>query len=322
MNERRVYVPALAVFLGYDIRSPHEYLFPVTSNGLAAGPTLRDAVLAAAFEVIERDALMIAWLNQLPGERLDPQSHRDRDVLELCESTARRGVNLELYRLPTDHPCHVCMALGVQLAEGDGPAVVVGLGAELDVHRAARKALLEVAQIRPALRKRLRQPDVRRRLAELIADPRLVTDLQDHDLLYAAPESVGAFDFLRRPEAVPLRRGLEPSIGPAEKLQMLVDHFRADGADLLYVNLTPPDLEGFGLHAARVIIPDFQPIDFGWKECRLGESGSTSYPVGLGLLRPGRLPSDSIPLPIPSPDPNQAEGSGVSRSALISLDVS
>ncbi len=299
VSGRRVFVPALAVFLGYEIRSPHEYLFPVTSNGLAAGPTLRDAVLAAACEVIERDALMIAWLNQLPGERLEPQSHRDRDVLELCEAYARRGVDLELYRLPTDHPCQVCMALGVQVAEGDGPAVVVGLGADLDLHLAARKALLEVAQIRPPLRRRLRQPDVRRRLAELVADPRLVSSLQDHDLLYAARESAGAFDFLRGAQPVPLSGGVDTSVGPAEKLRLLVDHFRIGGGELLYVNLTSHDLEGFGLHAARVIIPDFQPIDFGWKERRLGGERLYELPRRLGFTPARTTPERLNPAPHP-----------------------
>ena len=87
VSGRRVHVPRGGLSGIDDIRSPDEYLFPVTSNGLAAGPTLRDAVLAAAFEVFEcATSPMIAWLNQLPGERLDPRSHRDRDILELCEA--------------------------------------------------------------------------------------------------------------------------------------------------------------------------------------------------------------------------------------------
>jgi ribosomal protein S12 methylthiotransferase accessory factor len=299
LTGRRVYVPALAVFLSYDIRSPHEYLFPVTSNGLASGPTLRDAVLAAACEVIERDAFLIAWLNRLPGQRLDPRSHPDPGVLELCEAHARRGVAMELYRLPTDHPCHVHMALGVQSREGEGPAVVVGLGADLDPLVAARKALLEVAQIRPALRRRLRQPDVRRRLAELVADPRLVASLQDHDLLYAAPESAGAFAFLHGSPAAPLAAGPDPPVDPAGKLRALVDHFRIAGGELLYVNLTPADLEALGLHAARVIIPDFQPIDFGWKERRLGGERLYELPRRLGLAPARTTPEQLNPAPHP-----------------------
>ena len=54
----------------YQVHSPQEFLVPITSNGLAAGPTLADAVLSAIYEVLERDAILIAWLNRLPGASL------------------------------------------------------------------------------------------------------------------------------------------------------------------------------------------------------------------------------------------------------------
>ena len=119
-------------------------------------------------------------------------------------------------------------------------------------------------------------------------------------MLYASRESVGKFDFLRRTQTVPLSKGLDCSVGPAEKLRILVDHFRAEGGDLLYVNLTPHDLKGFGLHAARAIIPDFQPIDFGWKERRLGGERLYELPRRLGFTPARTTPErlNSAPHPI------------------------
>jgi ribosomal protein S12 methylthiotransferase accessory factor len=52
---------------------------------------------------------------------------------------------------------------------------------------------------------------------------------------------------------------------------------------LLYVNLTPPDMARLGLYTARAILPTFQPIDFGWKERRLGGSRVYQVPAALGL---------------------------------------
>ena len=91
VTDRSIMVPAMAVFTSYNVRMTDEFLFPVTSNGLAAGPTLCEAVLAATLEVLERDAFMITWLNRLPGRPADPQSHPDPEVAELCESYRRRG---------------------------------------------------------------------------------------------------------------------------------------------------------------------------------------------------------------------------------------
>jgi ribosomal protein S12 methylthiotransferase accessory factor len=67
------------------------------------------------------------------------------------------------------------------------------------------------------------------------------------------------------------------------KLRFLADHFRRANTDLLYFNLTSADLHEFGVYAARVIIPGFQPIDFGWKERRLGGERLYQLPQRLGL---------------------------------------
>ena len=279
-----IFVPALAVYMGYEAKSPEEFIFPVTSNGLAAGRTLLDAILRATFEVLERDALMITWLNQLPCQYIDPWTHPDSDIVQLCEAYRRRKVEMYLYRLPTDHPCHVFTALGLQdERNSDGPTVVVGLGADMAPSRAAQRAILEVGQVRPALRRRMRRPETRMRMEELAANPHLVTELEDHDLLYASRKRLNAFDFL-------LNRPLEsfewepPSLWSSiDRMQSLVGHFRSKGWDLIYYNLTPPDMLALGLHTARVMLPGFQPIDFGWKERRLGGDRLYDLPHRLGI---------------------------------------
>src|SRR5262249_44468970 len=61
IGDDEVWVPAISVFMEYQVLSEEEYVCPVTSNGLAAGPTLRGAVLRAIYEVLERDAFLITW---------------------------------------------------------------------------------------------------------------------------------------------------------------------------------------------------------------------------------------------------------------------
>ena len=132
VGDQLVFVPALAVFMNYEVQRAEEFIFPITSNGLAAGPTLAEAILRAAFEVLERDAAMITWLNRLPCTRVDPLSHPDPDVQEICRAYQRRGVHFELYLLPTDHPVKVFVAIAYQERGDDGPAAVVGLGADME----------------------------------------------------------------------------------------------------------------------------------------------------------------------------------------------
>lgn len=94
IDSKDVWVPAIAVFPDYQIHSQEEFLFPMSSNGLAAGPTLYDAVLSAIYEVLERDALLVAWLNRLPGRFYSAADHPDMDVRSLAFAYRRRGVSL------------------------------------------------------------------------------------------------------------------------------------------------------------------------------------------------------------------------------------
>jgi ribosomal protein S12 methylthiotransferase accessory factor len=278
-----VLVPALAVFMNYRAHADGEFIFPITSNGLATGCTLLEAVWNAAGEVLERDAFMIAWLNHLPAQRLSARVHPDSQIVELAESYLRRQVEIRLYRLPTDHDCAVFAGIALEAPGRGGPAAVIGLGADPDPVLASRKAVLEVCQVRPALRRRLRNPEAQTRLRELLDDPRLVATIDDHDLLYASQQALPRLGFWLDVNEEPFAWTCRATVPSAQNLANLVAWLGTNGHDLLYVNLTPPDMAELGLYTARAILPGFQPIDFGWKERRLGGTRIYSQPFALGL---------------------------------------
>jgi ribosomal protein S12 methylthiotransferase accessory factor len=279
-----IQVPALAVFMNYHAHEDGEFLFPITSNGLATGRTLLDAVWAAAAEVLERDAFMIAWLNRLPARRYSARAHPHQEIAALAASYERRGVEVRLYRLPSDHAVAVFAAVALEAPGRGGPAAVIGLGADPDPVLAARKAVLEVSQVRPSLRRRMRRPETQVRLRELLDDPHRVTTIDDHDLLYASHESLHRLAFWLDvgEEAFEWEAAATPTPS-AVHLASLVRWLGGRGGDLLYVNLTPTDMGALGLYTARAILPGFQPIDFGWKERRLGGSRLHRLPMALGF---------------------------------------
>ena len=301
-----VWVPAIAAFMDYEIRAPGEFLTSITSSGLAAGPTLRDAVQGAIEEVLERDAFMIAWMNRLPGRLLDPSAHPDADVRAFYVSSLRRGVHLHLVQLPTDHPAVTVAAIGVEDGPlASGPAAVVGLGCSLDPASAARQALFEVGQVRPSLRRRARMEEGQTRLAELLADPLAVETLDDHDLLYCDRSMLSAFDFWldREPEPVDWAAWSEDARtrveGAGGELDALLAFFRDAGQDVLYLDLTPLDMHALGLHTARAILPGYQPIHFGRRERRLGGRRLYELPHALGLSPQPTTPESLNPDPHP-----------------------
>lgn len=303
-----IFVPAQAVFLAYRPLHGEQRHFSPSSNGLAAGPTLPEAVLRAAYEVIERDAFLITWLNRLPCRRVDPYQHPDGDVVGLCRAYQRRQVEIMLYHLPTDQPCHVFMALARQIdSAATGPAIAVGLGADFSAPRAARQAILEAAQSRAALQRYVNQADVRQYVAALVERPYLVAAGHDHALRYSSPAALPAFEFLLTCsptsfdwEAQTQERLAAPATaGAAHKLSRLAQHLAAQNRDIIYFNLTPPDTAALRLFTARAIIPGFQPIHFGANERRLAVERLYQLPPQLGLATSPTTPHSLNPNPHP-----------------------
>ena len=292
-----IWLPAQAVYLAYQATGGDALAQP-TSNGLAAGPTRDFAALRAALEVVERDAFVIAWCNRLPAARTHWDDLPDEGVVGLARAYERRGVAIELLRLPSDHDIPVFAALGVEDRPG-GVAVVVGLGADLSPARAAASAILEVAQVRPALRMKLRDPELIARRDALAAQPQTVAELEDHDLLYTDRRMIPAFDMWRQGPTVRADWRVGVGLDPAEGVAVLVESLAAVGARAHLHDLTPPDIAGLGLRTVRVVVEDFQPIHFGHAEIRLAGRRLYDMPRRLGLRPTASTAAELNPLPHP-----------------------
>lgn len=299
-------LPAQPTLMAHTVQDGEAPLCQATSNGLAAGRSLADAALRAAYEVIERDAMIATWLLRLPAVRIDIASLGDRAITGLYAAYRRRGVALELYRMAGTTAVHAFCGLGVATEAAALPAVVVGLGADHDARRAARSALVEVGQVRPWLKYRLNDPQVIERRARMREDPERVEALEDHDLYYSGFETLGAFDFLRGGPAVSIAEfaaqkdelhGTVPGLQVGERLRSLVAELAATRHRLCVADLTPPDMASLGLHTARAFITGYQPIYFGQKEMRVATDRLDDYaqrllgrPFTAGMLNPDPHP--------------------------------
>jgi ribosomal protein S12 methylthiotransferase accessory factor len=253
---------------------------------------LTEAILAGLSEVLERDAFLITWLNQLPARPIDPLSHPDARVGRYCESMRRRSVEIRLFDLPTDHCCRVVMAVG-RNGQGESPAICVGLGADVNIAAATRKSILEMAQCYAGMSSALRCSSNRERMSWLADDPQRVDVMEDHGLLYASPRAVRAFDFLFD-RKVPRFDWGPPSRGsPIRALRRIAAGLAAHGYDFCYVDLTPPELRPFGPASVRVLIPHFQPVHFGSRSVRLGGMRLFELPFKLGLAT-ARTTADTL----------------------------
>jgi ribosomal protein S12 methylthiotransferase accessory factor len=132
------------------------------------------------------------------------------------------------------------------------------------------------------LKKRIRLEQTKQRLNDLLDNKLLVNELSDHDLLYSHPSMLKAFDFMRRNKLEELEWTDNTNL-PDYTLPILIEKLKSIGSDLIYYNLSAPELAAIGIYATRVILPEFQPIHFGANRIRLSGKRMFDLPIRLGL---------------------------------------
>ncbi|MFT3770604.1 MAG: TOMM precursor leader peptide-binding protein [Minicystis sp.] len=277
-----VYLPALLTYYGYPAHGAESFC-QVTSNGLAAGPTLEDASLRALLELVERDAFTLTWLLRRPARRVAIDDTVDVAVREMNRKlVAEAGAGGRSVAYLLDVGIRIPVVMSVVFGDGvRWPGASIALSAHLSPRAAIRKALLEQGQIGPFYRRLLEEQK------PIPERPEDVHTLEDHALYYFPVSRAGAFDFLAAGGVVAARELEEPA---DVSLPAAVARVREAGLRIAVADVTSPDLRGFPFRVVRAIGPDLQQIHFGHRVPRLGN------PRLLAMLGEGTINPDPHPL--------------------------
>ena len=261
---RPAYLPAQLVYLHYG-RSDPPIGYP-TSNGLACGPTLAEAVLAALLEVVERDAMMLVWANRLSLPRL---SWVDDPTIGALDGQAFAPTGLGYTAIDTSAFFGIPAAIGVvHGAKGDRAAIGIGGGCAPSVGDAWRTSVAEAFAVHRWLRGLLAvSPPPIDRLED-------VRTLEDHTLFHGTPDRAEELEFLeasgdeRSTTDVPAL----PGDTPGEIVAEIVRRLSEQCVSVYAVDVTSPDVDELGLKVARVVAPQLCALDvFGAAPYRGGE---------------------------------------------------
>jgi ribosomal protein S12 methylthiotransferase accessory factor len=292
---REVLVPAGLVYLGTVSQDPRDALCQMTSSGLAAGDSFEMATLHGLMELVERDALMVTWMNRLPAPEID-LAEVDGAVAAIRQRHERRGVTIRAFDITTDLGIPVVLAVALD-DTGAGPSSIVALGCDLDPAAAARKAVAELCQVRAGALNRARggAAPVPPTSAEQ------VRSLDDHGSYLSHPARRGEFAFLldhgRRADLAdrPTRRTGDVS----SDLDICVSRLTEHGYRVAAVDVTTSDVAPYGFRVVRAFAAGLQPIHFGWGYERLGGRRLFEVPRAMGYDTQVRRESDLNPCPHP-----------------------
>lgn len=293
-RQRPVLVPASRVFLAFGERTPADRADHPVVSGFATGNTHAEAATAALLETIERDALMIAWVNRLSPPRLALDRSSPGPVGAYAAAFEDAGVELRCLLLALDlgAPVVVAMARGARPRDR---SLVLAAAAGLDPASACVRALAELAANRRHVR----------HMAALASAHREAVPVPRHERRGADdPPSAGAAqleDWWDARETVSIGDVHAP-IPAAAALHRLVCSIAAAGLETVIVDLTLPEIRDLGVCVAKAIVPGSYPLMLDDRWPHLGGPRLRWAPVRSGLLGTPR-PShelNRLPLPFPS----------------------
>jgi len=250
VSQQEVAVPVSLVNLGAGSQNIYElFSFQITSNGLASGNNFLEAVNAALFEVIERDAVTshkVRWDHTgQPPPVLQLETIEHPLVLELLERLRDSGIAPIIFDCTLDTGVPVYMAYLVDLVWRN-IGVFKGYGAHLDPEIAMIRAVTEAVQSRAVYIAGSRDDLFRHNEVHLRND---VNDHAARELLDQLPPTADAR--VRQSEATPTFEG--DTLLAIEKLR------RAGLHQVIVLDLSRPD---FPIHVVKVIVPGMEGYMF------------------------------------------------------------
>jgi ribosomal protein S12 methylthiotransferase accessory factor len=292
---RPVSIPAELVYLGRPPTAQRPIAYS-TSSGLACAPTFTEAVLAALLEVVERDAVMLAWKCELSLPLLDWSSDPTSATLDR-RYFGSTGVAFAV--VDGSGFLDVPVAIAVVRGGADSRApLAVGAGAASTIEEAWLKALVEGFGVYRWLRQQtLARPGTP------VPAPETIETFDDHMLFYTPPEHAELASFLvsaveRRPTGeVPALDGETPR----RQIDAVLRRLGRRRVDAYAVDVTSPDVRALGMCVARVVTPQLCALDVSHRARFLGGPRLRTAPYEAGLT-PAPLRLDDLnPLPHPFP---------------------
>lgn len=271
---RERWLPTPFCYFSYHGDPEHDF-YRAESNGCASGSTIEEAILQGFMELVERDSCALWWYNRVRRPGLDLDSFEDPFFRRARAFYHSKGRTLHALDLTSDLGIPVVVAISYT---AEGGRILTGLGAHLDMHIAASRAVAEMNQMMvldaaqsdeqktgdddQALARWIREATIDNQPYVLPAPGRVMTAAD-----YAAPRGHDILDEVEACLAVVRRANLE----------------------MLVLDLTRPEV---GFPTVRVTVPGLRHF---W--ARLGPGRLYDVPVTLGWLPRPMAEEELNPIP-------------------------
>jgi len=265
---------------------------PSTTTGLAFGFGHEQAYRAALWEVIERDALALAWNWRLPVRKIDSGTGLPRDLMRRGRLDER--YTLDAYDITSDVGIPTCMAF-IRVQDGSRRLLTVGAACRGSLQEALEKAVLEALQGVPYVRCLCKNEfsdwtfggsfSEVRSFRHSAAFYSLFPEILDRYLSESA-------DFLNVADVVSV-----PKVAGSERLGLArtIAALRRLGYTVYAVDMSTPLLRNEGYVVARVIVPGLYSLEGAYRFRSRADSRARAAAHRLGAV----ISANPFPHPLP-----------------------
>lgn len=289
-----VYVPCQLIYLSYPRLREEPTIYPSISTGVAGGACLSAALTRGIYELIERDAFMIYYLNKLQAPKIQLSLIKDVRVQQLLKIADRYKMEVVCLDITTDLNVPAIAAVVINRI-GIGKAISVGLRSDLNPVNAIIGAITEAFHTRLWLRKEYEKDPQQIKPHDLLKQKH--SDLKLRGLLWYPAEAIEKLNFWiesRKRKRIQLSK---KALSSGEQLRQLLAAFDKLGYYVYYKNLMITPLKHLGYFVVKVCVPQMQPLYLNEKFPLLGGERLYTLPAKLGYKSKSEVQLNGYPHP-------------------------
>jgi len=246
---------------------------PITT-GCAGHTSYERAILAGIYEVVERDAISLTWLQQLALPRIEVDDIAP-ELASYWERYQRSSKELEYHFFDATTELGIPTIYGLQVSKVDKRfTTLVSCSTAHSFVEALVKVMRDMAACRIAFRQQRKIPETFEEFTDIF-----------HGAIYMARgEQAHAFDFLLNTTA--RKRLSELSeldcYDKRRQLHNTIDRLRLRDMEAFVIDLSTDEALRSDVRVVRAIIPALQPLSFNYRARYLGHPRLYDAPIRMG----------------------------------------
>lgn len=252
------YWPASLIYIPYDL---NKTVAETTSTGMAAGFTIEECVKSGLFELLERDALMINFMQRLNPPEVDINTIKglNRKLI----SDMKKDYNIKIYKLYSDINIPIYLSI-IYTKKHNKIHYGIGASANLDSDYAVNKSLKE------CLFTFFYSKSI---MSERQKDIHKINKLYEHFLYY---QGNNFHKLLFNSQIIKYKK---------ERIdyQDFLKELDKNGLEIYYKELTTDDIKSTGIKVVKVVVPSLIDLNKSHIYPRLGAKRYFDVPEKLGL---------------------------------------